>query len=105
MIFPQERISQLEHDVNVKRAAFFASQDRFLGNARQQITPMVIFKGGALGALFGLASFFFAGRFLAGGGLFSKLLKTGALVGVRALTPVIRPLLSSLFKNLLKKFN
>jgi hypothetical protein len=104
MIFPDVRISSLQRDVELKRAAFLSSQERLFDNAHKRLTPATLFKGGAIGSLMGLAGLFFAGKFIMKGGIFAKVMKAGLLMGVKSVMPVIKPLFSSLLKTVAKKF-
>lgn len=103
-LFPSDRISDLERDVRVKRDILYRSQDRLVDRAKSQLTAKTMLKGGLMGALVGLPTLFLAGRFMMGGGLVSKVAKAGLLFGMKTAAPVIKPMVASLIKKILKKF-
>lgn len=105
MIFPSDRISDLERDVRTKREAFLSSQNRLLERAQDRLNPGSLLKGGLVGATVGLPALFFAGKFLMRGGLLSKVFKAVLLMAIRAAVPLVKPLFNSILKQLAKKFS
>jgi hypothetical protein len=105
MIFPSERISDLEQIAQAKRERFIASQNRLLERAQDRLTVGNLLKGGLVSATVGLPALFFAGKFLMRGGLLSKVFKAAALMAIRAAIPLVKPLFNSILKQLAKKFS
>jgi len=102
-MFPPYRLSQLEQDVSFKRQAYFSSQKRLVDRTRATISTKSLLGGGLVGGLVSVAGLFMAGKFILRGGYLSQILKTGLLMGIRTLTPVVKPFVNSLVKKILKK--